>query len=62
MSGRIKKGERVIGMRAVRVNDCTFYKGPPLVRGYYAGKMRDWHMVRTRRGKTYLCSDIKKED
>ena len=42
MLGRIKKGERVIGMRAVRVKDWTFYKGPPLVRGYYAGKMRDW--------------------
>ena len=49
MLGRIKKGESVIGMRAVRVKDWTFFKGPPIVRGSYAGKMRDWYMVQTRR-------------
>jgi hypothetical protein len=62
MLGRIKKGENVIGMRAVRVKDWTFFKGPPIVRGSYVGKMRDWYMVQTRRGKIYLCSDIKKAD
>ena len=62
MLGRIKKGESVIGMRAVRVKDWTFFKGPPIVRGSYAGKMRDWYMVQTRRGKIYLCSDTKKAD
>jgi len=52
MLGRIKKGESVIGMRAVSIRGRAFNKGPVLVRGYYVGKMRDWYMVRTRRGKT----------
>ena len=51
MLGRIKKGEGVIGMRAIRVKAWTFFKGPPIVRGIYVGKIRDWHMVQTRRGK-----------
>jgi hypothetical protein len=62
MLGRIKKGESVIGMRAVSVRGRTFNRGPFLVRGIYLGKMRDWHMVQTRRRKIYLCSDIKKAD
>ena len=62
MLGRIKKGTSVIGLRAVRVSGRTFFKGPPVVRGTYAGKMRDWHMVETRRGRIYLCSDIEKAE
>jgi len=62
MLGQIKKGESVIGMRAVQIRGRAFNRGPVLVRGSYAGKMRDWHMVQTRRGKIYLCSDVKKAD
>ena len=62
MFGRINKGESVIGMRAVSVRGELYHRGPLIVRGSYAGKMRDWYMVRTRRGKIYLCSDVRKED
>ncbi len=62
MLGRIKKGESVIGMRAVHMRGRSFNRGPVLVRGSCAGKMRDWHMVETRRGKIYLCSDVRKEE
>ena len=61
MLGRIKKGEHVIGMKAVYVKGRVFRRGPPLVKGFYLGKMREWHMVRTSRGKIYLCSDVTKE-
>jgi hypothetical protein len=61
MFGRIKKGERVIGMKAVYVKGRVFRRGPPLVRGFYLGKMREWHMVRTIRNKIYLCSDVTKD-
>jgi hypothetical protein len=61
MFGRVKKGEGVLGMRAVYINGKVFKRGPAIVRGSYAGKMRQWHMVRTSRGKVYLCSDIEKE-
>jgi hypothetical protein len=62
MLGRIKKGEYVIGMRAVSIKGKNFSRGPVIVTGSYAGEMREWHMVRTRRGKIYLCSDVKKGD
>jgi hypothetical protein len=38
MLGRIKKGESVIGMRAVSIGGKFFRRGPALVRGRYAGK------------------------
>jgi hypothetical protein len=60
MLGRIKKGEYVVGLRAISVGDWIFRRGPAIVRGTYIGKMRDCYMVQTRRGKIYLCSDIKK--
>lgn len=62
MLGRIKNGEAVIGLRAISVGGWIFRRGPPLVRGSYIGKMRGRYMVRTRRGKTYLCTDIKKDE
>ena len=62
MFGRIKKGETVIGLCAISIRGRIFHRGPALVRGSYIGKMRDRYMVRTRRGRIYLCSDIKKED
>jgi len=62
MFGRIKKGERVIGLRAVYAQGRFFRIGPPLIRGAYKGKIRGWHMVATRRGRLYLCDDVKKED
>ena len=61
MFGRIKKGENVIGLRAVRAQGRFFRRGPPLVRGSYLGKIRGWHMVDTGR-HVWLCSDVKKED
>jgi len=61
MFGKIKKGERVIGLKAVYVKGKVFLHGPPLVKGFYAGKIREWHMVRTIRGRIYLCSDVTKE-
>jgi hypothetical protein len=42
------------------VGDRAFRRGPAIVRGVYVGKMRDSYMVQTRRGKIWLCSDIKK--
>lgn len=60
MLGRIRKGDSVIGLRAITVGEWVFRRGPAVVRGSYLGKMRDCHMVQTRRGKIYLCSDIKK--
>jgi len=60
MLGRMKKGEYVVGLRAVGVGEWTFRRGPAIVRGTYIGKMRDCYMVQTRRGKVWLCSDIKK--
>jgi hypothetical protein len=60
MLGRIKKGEYVVGLRAISAGGWIFRRGPAIVRGAYIGKMRDCHMVQTRRGKIYLCSDIKK--
>lgn len=62
MFGRVKKGEIVIGLSAISIRGRIFRRGPALVRGTYIGKMRDRYMVRTRRGKIYLCSDIKRED
>ena len=62
MLGRIRKGESVVGMRAVQIRGGSFNRGPVLVKGHYAGKMRDWHMVQTGRGKIYLCSDVRKAD
>ena len=62
MLGRIKKGDTVIGIRAVQIRGQVFNRGPVIVRGRYAGKMRDWHMVHTGRGKIYLCSDVTKAD
>jgi len=49
MLGRIKKGESVIGLRAISAGGWIFRRGPAIVRGSYIGKI-------------YLCSDIKKED
>ena len=60
MFGRVKKGESVIGMRAVCVKGRFFRRGPPVVRGFYLGKIHDLHMVDTHR-KIYLCSDVRKE-
>jgi hypothetical protein len=60
MFGRIRKGEYVVGLRAIGVGEWTFRRGPAIVRGIYKGKMRDSYMVQTRRGKIWLCSDIKK--
>ena len=62
MLGQIRKGDSVIRMRAVQIRGKVFNRGPVLVRGSYAGKMRDWHMVQTGRGKVYLCSDVRKAD
>ena len=62
MLGRIKRGDGVIGMRAISIGGKSFRRGPALVRGTYAGKMRDWHMVQTARGKIYLCTDVRKEN
>lgn len=62
MFGRIKKGEIVIGLLAISIRGRIFRRGPALIRGSYIGKMRDRYMVQTRRGKIYLCSDIKKAD
>ena len=60
MRGRIKKGEYVIGLRAVGVGDWVFRRGTAVVKRWYIGKMRDCYMVLTRRRKVWLCSDIKK--
>jgi len=60
MFGRIKKGEYVVGLRAIGVGELRFRRGPAIVRGIYIGKMRDRYMVETRRGKVWLCSEIKK--
>ena len=62
MLGRIKEGEYVIGLRAIGVGEWRFRfrRGPAVVRENYIGKMRDCYMVQTRRGKGWLCSDIKK--
>jgi hypothetical protein len=60
MLGRVKKGEYVVGLRAIGIGELVFRIGPPLVKGIYIGKMRDRYMVQTRRGKVWLCSDIKK--
>jgi len=62
MFGRIKKGESVIGLCAISIGGRIFRRGPALVRGSYIGKMRDRYMVRTRKGKVYLYSDIRKGD
>jgi hypothetical protein len=60
--GRIKKGEYVVGLRAIGVGEWrfSFRRGPAIVKGIYIGKMRDCYMVETRRGKVWLCSEIKK--
>ena len=60
MLGRIKKGEYVIGLRAVGIRNWVFRRGPAIVKGIYIGKMRDRYMVQTRRGRVWLCSDIRK--
>ena len=60
MLGRIKKGDYVVGLRAIGAGSWVFRRGPAIVKGVYIGKMRDRHMVQTRRGKIWLCSDIKK--
>ena len=62
MLGQIKKGEYVVGLRAIGVGEWrfNFRRGPAIVKGNYIGKMRDRYMVETRRGKVRLCSDIKK--
>jgi hypothetical protein len=60
MLGRIKKGEYVIGLRAIGTKDWVFRRGPALVKGLYIGKMRDCCMVETRTGRVWLCSEIKK--
>jgi hypothetical protein len=60
MLGRIRKGEYVAGLRAIGVGDWIFRRGPAIVRGTCIGKMRDCHMVETRTGKVWLCSEIKK--
>ena len=60
MLGRIKRGEYVVWLRAIGVGEWRFRRGPAIVRGRYVGKMRDLHMVETRRGKIWLCSEIKK--
>jgi hypothetical protein len=60
MLGRINKGEYVVGLRAIGVNGWVFRRGPAVVKGSYIGKMRDCYMVQTRKGKVWLCSDIKK--
>ena len=45
---------------AIMVRGRAFYTGPPVVRGMYAEKMPNWHMVKTRRARIYLCSNIEK--
>jgi len=60
MLGRTKKGEYVVGLRAIGVGGWVFRRGPAIVRGAYIGKLRDSYMVQTRRGKIWLCSEIKK--
>jgi len=60
MFGRPKKGEYVVGLRAIGVGELRFRRGPAVVKGSYIGKMRDSYMVQTRKGKVWLCSDIKK--
>ena len=63
MLGRIKKGEYVVGLRAIGVGaEWRFRRGPALVKGIYIGKMRDRYMVQTRTGRIWLCSDIRKLD
>ena len=60
MLGRIKKGDYVIGLRAIGIGGRVFRMGPPLVKGIYIGKMRDCYMVQTRTRRVWLCSEIKK--
>lgn len=62
MLGGPKKGEYVVGLRAIGVGEWrfNFRRGPAIVKGTYIGKMRDRYMVETRRGKVWLCSEIKK--
>jgi len=60
MLGRIKKGKYVAGLRAIGVGEWRFRRGPAIVKGDYIGKMRDSHMVQMRRGKIWLCCEIKK--
>jgi hypothetical protein len=60
MLGRIKKGEYVIGLRAIGIGGRRFRVGRPLVKGNYIGKMRELYMAETRRGTVWLCSEIKK--
>ena len=50
----------MVGLRAIGVGGWVFRRGPAIVKGSYIGKMRDRYMVQTRRGKVWLCSDIKK--
>lgn len=61
MFRQIKKGESVVGMRAIHVKGKAYYRGPPVVRGFYLGKIRNLHMVSTRR-KIYLCTDVQQEE
>jgi len=56
----MKKDEYVVGLRAIGVGEWRFRRGPAIVRGRYIGKMRALYMVETRRGKIWLCSEIKK--
>jgi len=60
MLGLIRKGEYVVGLRTIGVGELRFRRGPAIVKGTYVGKMRDCYMVQTRRGKIWLCSEIKK--
>ena len=54
MLGLIRKGEYVVGLRAIGVGELRFRRGPAIVKGTYVGKMRDCYMVQTRRGKIWL--------
>jgi len=60
MLGRIKKGEYVVGLRAIGVGGRVFRRGPGMVKGRYIGKMRECYMVQTSKGKVWLCSDIRR--
>ena len=62
MFRRIKKGDYVIGLRAIGAGGWVFRRGSAVVRGIYIGRMRGWYMVQTRRGRVWLCSDISKHD
>jgi hypothetical protein len=52
MLGLIRKGEYVVGLRAIGVGELRFRRGPAIVKGTYIGKMRDCLWCRQGEGRS----------